>query len=108
MKRITLLSFTIIFALSFFACASKSQISFHTIPYSSNLKTLNDEYGSDAFNHIGDNFNSRYYVVNDYYKMKSNGTLHIISNYETYQQTTEYTCGCSAALMVLNHYSLML
>lgn len=104
MKKIILLSFTALLAFLFFACASKSQISFHTIPYSTNLKTLYDEYGSDVFNHTGDNFNSKYYVINDYYNMKSNGTLHIISNYETYQQTTEYTCGCSAALMVLNHY----
>ncbi len=104
MKKKILLPFTLLFACSFFACASKSQISFHTIPYSSNLKTLNDDYGADAFNHMSDNFNSKYYVINDYYNMKSSGTLHIISEFETYQQTEEHTCGCSSALMVLNHY----
>ena len=104
MKRIRLLLFTILLVVSFFACARKSQISFHTIPYSSSLETLHDEYGSDVYNHVGDNFNSKYYVINDYYNMKSNGTLHIISSYDTYQQTAEHTCGCASALMVLNHY----
>ena len=104
MKKIILLLFTILLVFSVFACVSKLQILFHPIPYSPNLKTLNDEYGSDAFNHIGDNYSSKYYVVNDYYNMKSNGTLHIISKYDTYQQTAEYSCGCATALMVLYHY----
>ena len=36
--------------------------------------------------------------------MKSNGTLHILNHFETYQQTTEYTCGAACALMVLNWF----
>lgn len=29
---------------------------------------------------------------------------HIISQFKTYQQTTEYSCGCASALMVLKHF----
>jgi hypothetical protein len=36
--------------------------------------------------------------------MESAGSLHILSGFETYQQTTEYTCGTASALMVLNWF----
>ena len=36
--------------------------------------------------------------------MQSDETLHILSHFETYQQTTEFTCGAACALMVLNWY----
>lgn len=29
---------------------------------------------------------------------------HIISQFKTYQQTTEYSCACASALMVLKHF----
>lgn len=38
--------------------------------------------------------------------MTSGGTLHILPQFETYQQSTEYTCGNASALMVLNHYGV--
>lgn len=36
--------------------------------------------------------------------MESDETLHILSHFETYQQTTEYICGAACALMVLNWF----
>jgi hypothetical protein len=36
--------------------------------------------------------------------MQSDATLHILSQFQTYQQTTEYTCGAASALMVLNWF----
>ena len=36
--------------------------------------------------------------------MRSDATLHILSAFQTYQQTTEYTCGAASALMVLNWF----
>ncbi len=79
---------------------------FHAIPFDQSLNTLTDEYGADAFDHSLDDPQSRYFVINDYYNMQSEGTLHIIPHFETYQQTTEHTCGCAAALMVLHHYGV--
>ena len=48
----------------------------------------------------------KYYRINDIYNMQSNETLSIISNYETYQQTTDYTCGVSNIIMLMQHYGV--
>lgn len=47
-----------------------------------------------------------YYRLNNFYNMQSNETLSIISNYETYQQTTDYTCGVSNIIMLMQHYGV--
>lgn len=44
---------------------------------------------ADKVNHE----NSEYYVFNDCCNMESDETMHILTHFETYQQTTEYTCG---------------
>lgn len=62
--------------------------------------------GARAFNRSLDHPNSRYYVINDYFNMKSGAGLHILSNFSTAQQNTEYTCGCTSALMVLKYYGI--
>ena len=64
-----------------------------------------DEYGgADSAGNAGDNENSRYYVNPDFYNMKSDDQVKIISNFKTMQQTTEWSCGNVTALMVLNHF----
>ena len=75
----------------------------HRIMPPNTLETVGDNTGADSFDNLLDNSGSSYYVINDYFNMKSGGTLHILPNFETYQQTTEYTCGCACALMAL-HY----
>ena len=76
----------------------------HAIAYDESMETLKDETGADAFNHKLDHADSRYYKTFDFYNMESDETLHILSHFETYQQTTEYSCACASTLMVLNHY----
>ncbi|MBR0282689.1 MAG: C39 family peptidase, partial [Oscillibacter sp.] len=76
----------------------------HVIPYPENYPTAQDEYGASAFAGALNHADSKYYVIHDFYNMKSEDSLHILSNFETYQQTTEYTCGPSCALMVLNWF----
>ena len=78
----------------------------YTILANSDLNTLDDDLGADAFNGTLDHNDTIYYKINDYYNMKSSDNLHILSNFKTYQQTTEYSCGCAAALMVLNYYGI--
>lgn len=64
-----------------------------------------DEYGgADAYANAGDNPNSRYYVNLDFYTMTSDDQLTIIPRFKTMQQTTEWSCGNVAALMVLHHF----
>ena len=76
----------------------------HTIPYPEKYKKSLGDDGASAFDGITNHANSRYYVFNDYYNMKSDETLHILTHFKTYQQTTEYTCGAACALMVLNWF----
>lgn len=49
---------------------------------------------------------SPYFEHPDFYNMESTDTLTILSEFTTYQQTTEYTCGPAAALMVLGWYGI--
>ena len=70
----------------------------HVIPYDPNLTTLNDGDGAEGFDHTLDHEDSRYYIINDFYNFEPGNGLHIIPFFATYQQTTEYTCGCASAL----------
>ncbi|MGI6765690.1 MAG: C39 family peptidase [Lentihominibacter sp.] len=69
-----------------------------------NYETNQDDLGADSYDGWCDNPDTKYFVINDYYNMESGGTLHILSNFQTYQQTTEYSCGPASALMVLNWF----
>lgn len=75
-----------------------------TIPYPEKYADNLHQDGASAFGGMTDHNRSKYYVANDFYNMKSDGTLHILNHFETYQQTTEYTCGAACALMVLNWF----
>lgn len=76
----------------------------YSIPYPENYPTAEDEEGASAFAGSLDHPQSDYYVVKDFHNMHSGGTLHILSGFDTYQQTTEYTCGTASALMVLHWF----
>ena len=75
-----------------------------TIPYPEKYGENPKKDGASSFGGVADHSKSRYYVANDFYNMKSDGTLHILEHFKTYQQTKEYTCGAASALMVLNWY----
>ncbi len=75
----------------------------HVIPYPEQYKDKLQD-GAAAFAGKTDHPASRYYVFNDYFNMESDETLHILTHFQTYQQTTEYTCGAASALMVLNWF----
>lgn len=66
-----------------------------------------DEYGgADYYDNAGDHPNSKYYVNPDFYNMKSNDELTIISNFKTFHQTAEWSCGSATILMVLEHFGI--
>ena len=81
-----------------------SDLQAHTIPYPIKYGNCHSQDGASAFNGTADHLQSRYYVANDYFNMKSDATLHMLNRFQTYQQTTEYTCGAASALMVLNWF----
>lgn len=92
----------LIFCLIFGGCGSAAKPAKHTIGYPDQYDTTSA--GASSFNGACDDRQSKYFVINDYYNMKSQGTLHILHNFETYQQTTEYTCGAASAHMVVNWF----
>lgn len=61
------------------------------------------EYGAESVLGMGDHKDSSYFPANDYFNMTSNDHLTILSHFQTYQQTSEWSCGVVAAMMVLNY-----
>ena len=76
----------------------------HAIPYPEKYGSSPGESGASAFAGRTNHPDSRYYVFNDFYNMQSDETLHILTHFRTYQQTTEYTCGAACSLMILNWF----
>ncbi|WP_051280885.1 C39 family peptidase [Anaerovorax odorimutans] len=107
-KKVMCILISFIFVISFTACTggnnanNVSPFEKHNIDYPDGYIT--DESGASSYNGLGDHFNSQYFSHLDFYNMNSSDNLTIIPNFKTYQQTTEYTCGACAALMVLNYY----
>lgn len=105
-KKTTLLFLVLTLAFCFcpFAASAYAAPELHAISYPENYPTTADEDGADAYGGALNHSDSRYFVINDYYNMESDETLHILSKFDTYQQTTEHTCGPSSALMVLHRF----
>ena len=76
----------------------------HTIPYPDGYDITST--GASCYDGCDDHFDSPYFKILDVYNMTSTDTLTVIPKFETYQQTTEYTCGSATVLMVLNHYGV--
>ncbi len=74
------------------------------IPYSVDL---DPEYGADSVERDGDHEDSPYFNTLDFYNMESTDTLTILSHFQTQQQTSEWSCGVSSALMILNWYQAL-
>ena len=88
------------------AAAASEEEAERTIPVDASIAQEEYTEGAAAFDNQLDETDSPYFVNNDYFSMESGGSLHLLSHFRTYQQTTEYTCGCAAALMVLYHFGV--
>ena len=62
--------------------------------------TEGSHYYQGKLNH----FDSPYFKMVDIFNMKSNENLTILSNFKTYQQTSEYSSHCAAIIMIQNYY----
>jgi len=71
------------------------------IPYAADLSP---EDGADSVERQGDHVDSPYFNRLDFYNMTSTDTLTILPRFKTQQQTSEWSCGVEAALMVMNYY----
>ena len=65
------------------------------IPYAVDLSP---EDGADSVERSGDHENSPYFAHPDVYNMESTDTLTVLHNFKTMQQTSEWSCGVTAAL----------
>lgn len=110
MKRLislTLLTFSLV---TLVGCCQKetsnkeslSQRNINIISYPEGYDTTSE--GASSYENSGDHIDSKYFSQLDVYNLKSTDTLTILSNFKTYQQTKEYTCGPATALMVLEHF----
>ena len=57
-----------------------------------------------GYERSGDHDNSPYYKFFDFYNMEDSDTLHILTNFKTLQQASEYSCGPTSAAMVTNWF----
>lgn len=72
----------------------------HKIPYDPALPLK----GAAQYERAFDIEESPYYKSIDFYHKKSKGSLTIVENFKTIQQTTDVTCGPASVLMVLEHF----
>ena len=103
---------SLILALALILCAALStaaQTALSGGNYTDEMKIpytvdLSPEDGADSVERQGDHKDSPYFNRLDFYNMASTGTLTILPKFQTQQQTSEWSCGVSSALMVLNYY----
>ena len=57
-----------------------------------------------GYERSGDHDNSPYYKFVDCYNLEDTDTLHVLSNFQTLQQASEYSCGPTSAAMVTNWF----
>ena len=67
---------------------------------------LSAEDGADSVERLGDHQGSPYFSNLDFYNMESGETLTILPHFKTIQQSSEWSCGVTSALMVLKWYGL--
>lgn len=111
MKKLSLaLSAILIFGLLLTGCGSQkvtepansgNYTDEMKIEYSSDISK---EEGADSVDRAGDHENSPYFSTLDFYNMESNGGLTILPKFETIQQSSEWSCGVTSAMMVINYY----
>lgn len=100
MKRLSFL--LVLVLLVVLAVPAFAESGDQTIPFPADYDTTAS--GASSYQNCGDHADSIYFTHPDYFSMTSNDTLTILTGFKTYQQTTEYTCGPAAALMVLHHF----
>ena len=106
MKKLIVLTLVLITVVSLLAGCEKPAAGGN---YTDEMKIayacdLSPDDGADSVERQGDHKNSPYFNTLDFYNMESSDTLTILPKFKTQQQTSEWSCGVSSALMVLNWY----
>lgn len=67
-------------------------------------RNISPEDGADSVEREGDHKGSPYFSQLDFYNMESTDTLTILPKFKTVQQTSEWSCGVTSVLMVMNYF----
>ena len=67
-------------------------------------RTNYDDYGANMVEREGDHENSPYFYSMDIYNAEPSDSLYILPQFKTIQQTSWWSCGVSAAEMVINYF----
>ena len=78
----------------------------HFIEVNDSFYTNESEYGAYSYHGCGNHLESEYFKILDVYNMKSNANRSILTNFKTYQQTSEYSSPCSLIIMILTYYGM--
>lgn len=70
-------------------------------------KDLDSEYGADSVERQGDHQDSPYFNRLDFYNMQSTESLTLLPHFKTMQQTSEWSCGVTSALMVMEYFGTL-
>ena len=65
---------------------------------------IDPEFGADSVERQGDHADSPYFSRLDFYNMASTDTLTVLPHFKTIQQSSEWSCGVAAAMMVMEYY----
>ena len=74
------------------------------IPYGTDISP---EDGADSVERQGDHEDSPYFSRLDFYNMESTDSLTILPQFKTVQQTSEWSCGVTCVLMVMEHFDAL-
>ena len=78
----------------------------HFIPVKDSFYTNDTENGAYSYHGEGNHLDSEYFKILDVYNMKPTKSRAILTNFKTYQQTSEYSSPCSLIIMILNYYKM--
>jgi len=116
MKKIVTLALTVLLVLGILSGCSASDTAAESAAPSRAATNFTDEMkipcamdlspqdGADSVERSGDHKDSPYFAHPDVYNLQSTDSLTVLHNFRTQQQTSEWSCGVDAALMVLNWY----
>jgi len=76
------------------------------IPVEDSFYIDDPDNGAYSYKGIGNHLESEYYKILDVYNMKPNNNRSILTNFKTYQQTSEFSSPCSLIIMILNYYNM--
>ena len=107
MKKIlfALLAAVLLLSVSISGCSDNETGNFTDEMKIPHAADLSPEDGADSIERDGDHPNSPYFKHPDFYNMTDTDTLTILSKFKTQQQTSEWSCGVTVAVMVLDWYN---